>query len=99
MADYDGDDGYDEEPDAGEYEEYIEEELPQESYTDIVDPSAANAGHDSSEPGKVPNDLRKTTRYMTKYERARLLGSRALQISMNAPIMVELEGETDPLQI
>lgn len=42
---------------------------------------------------------RKTTRYMTKYERARIIGTRALQISMNAPIMVELEGETDPLQI
>ena len=37
---------------------------------------------------------------MTKYERARVLGTRALQISMNAPIMVELDGgETDPLQI
>ena len=40
-----------------------------------------------------------TTPYMTKYERARILGTRALQISMNAPVMVELEGETDPLQI
>ena len=37
-----------------------------------------------------------TTAYMTKYERARILGTRALQISMNAPVMVELEGETDP---
>lgn len=36
---------------------------------------------------------------MTKYERARILGARALQISMNAPIMVELDGETDPLEI
>ena len=36
---------------------------------------------------------------MTKYERARVLGARALQISMNAPIMVDLAGETDPLQI
>jgi len=36
---------------------------------------------------------------MTKYERARILGTRALQISMNAPIMVDLEGETDPFQI
>jgi hypothetical protein len=36
---------------------------------------------------------------MTKYERARILGTRALQISLGAPIMVELEGETDPLQI
>mmetsp|Transcript_6549 Transcript_6549/g.5290 ORF Transcript_6549/g.5290 Transcript_6549/m.5290 type:complete len:92 (-) Transcript_6549:25-300(-) len=40
---------------------------------------------------------RKTTPYMTKYERARILGARALQISMNAPVMVELDGETDPL--
>ncbi|KAI4330886.1 hypothetical protein MLD38_029129 [Melastoma candidum] len=42
---------------------------------------------------------RKTSKYMTKYERARILGTRALQISMNAPVMVELEGETDPLEI
>ncbi|PGH19203.1 hypothetical protein AJ80_04174 [Polytolypa hystricis UAMH7299] len=48
---------------------------------------------------KVPSDQRTTTPYMTKYERARVLGTRALQISMNAPILVDLEGETDPLQI
>jgi DNA-directed RNA polymerase I, II, and III subunit RPABC2 len=36
---------------------------------------------------------------MTKYEKARLLGTRALQVSMNAPLMVELTGETDPLEI
>ncbi|EEQ33196.1 subunit common to RNA polymerases I, II, and III [Microsporum canis] len=48
---------------------------------------------------KVANDQRTTTPYMTKYERARVLGTRALQISMNAPILVDLEGETDPLQI
>ncbi len=80
-----------------------------------------------------------TTRYMTKYERARVLGTRALQIrcaprgawrdaggsngallgrcgaareltataggllmplcSMNAPVMVALDGETDPLEV
>ena len=44
-------------------------------------------------------DMRKTTRYMTKYEKARVLGTRALQISMNAPVMVEIDGETDPLRI
>ena len=36
---------------------------------------------------------------MTKYERARVLGTRALQIAMNAPIMVEIKTETDPLEI
>ncbi|KAH9370465.1 RNA polymerase II subunit RpII18 [Haemaphysalis longicornis] len=45
------------------------------------------------------NQKRITTTYMTKYERARVLGTRALQIAMCAPVMVELEGETDPLQI
>ncbi|KAK0515698.1 hypothetical protein JMJ35_001732 [Cladonia borealis] len=48
---------------------------------------------------KVPMEKRCTTPYMTKYERARVLGTRALQISMNAPVLVDLEGETDPLQI
>merc|ERR1712117_409285 len=47
----------------------------------------------------VPKEKRITTPFMTKYERARILGTRALQISMCAPVMVELEGETDPLQI
>ena len=47
----------------------------------------------------VPPEKRITTAYMTKYERARVLGTRALQIAMCAPVMVELEGETDPLQI
>jgi DNA-directed RNA polymerase I, II, and III subunit RPABC2 len=40
-----------------------------------------------------------TTRYMTKYEKARILGTRALQLSMNAPPMVEIRDETDPLKI
>ncbi|KJZ72918.1 hypothetical protein HIM_07681 [Hirsutella minnesotensis 3608] len=65
------------------------------------DPSAAaNALKDkSTKDKKIPEDQRSTTPYMTKYERARILGTRALQISMNAPVLVDLEGETDPLQI
>lgn len=48
---------------------------------------------------KVESTQRVTTKYMTKYERARILGTRALQIAMGAPVMVELEGETDPLEV
>ena len=46
------------------------------------DPSAAankNAGK-AQKDKKIPNDQRTTTPYMTKYERARILGTRALQI-------------------
>ncbi|KEG06560.1 DNA-directed RNA polymerase subunit [Trypanosoma grayi] len=42
---------------------------------------------------------RVTAPVLTKYERARILGTRALQLSMNAPVLVALEGETDPLTI
>ncbi|KAI0380931.1 RNA polymerase Rpb6 [Hypomontagnella monticulosa] len=67
------------------------------------DPSAAanqtKSTTKSIKDKKIPNEERSTTPYMTKYERARVLGTRALQISMNAPVLVDLEGESDPLQI
>jgi DNA-directed RNA polymerase I, II, and III subunit RPABC2 len=47
---------------------------------------------------RAPHE-RVTAPVMTKYERARILGTRALQISMNAPVNVPVEGETDPLSI
>ena len=46
-----------------------------------------------------PAATKRTTKYLTKYERARILGTRALQISHNAPILVNLTDEIDPLQI
>jgi DNA-directed RNA polymerase I, II, and III subunit RPABC2 len=67
---------------------------PTESGFKVVDKKDPAA---SGEP--VAKADRITTRYLTKYERARILGTRALQLSMNAPPMVELEGETDPLAI
>ncbi|KAG0149369.1 hypothetical protein CROQUDRAFT_653662 [Cronartium quercuum f. sp. fusiforme G11] len=53
---------------------------------------------DNAQAGEA-NKVRTTTPYMTKYERARILGTRALQISMNAPVLVPLDGESDPLEI
>lgn len=47
-----------------------------------------------------PNEgPRVTSPYMTKFEKARIIGTRALQISMNAPITIALDGEMDPLLI
>ncbi|KAL4904572.1 hypothetical protein BDW74DRAFT_154166 [Aspergillus multicolor] len=65
------------------------------------DPNAGYSGKvvEQQRAKKIPNDQRTTTPYMTKYEKARVLGTRALQISLNAPVLVDLEGETDPLQI
>lgn len=47
------------------------------------DPSAAanaSRGDKSVKDKKIPDEDRNTTPYMTKYERARILGTRALQI-------------------
>jgi DNA-directed RNA polymerase I, II, and III subunit RPABC2 len=54
---------------------------------------------DAEKSKKVANENRTTTPYMTKYEKARVLGTRALQISGNAPVLIDVEGMTDPLQI
>ncbi|KZV41044.1 hypothetical protein F511_14020 [Dorcoceras hygrometricum] len=94
--DYEMDGGYEDEPMDPEIDEgaEVEEENNNEEAPDAIE----GDGDDKQvqEPVERP---RKTSKYMTKYERARILGTRALQISMNAPVMVELEGETDPLEI
>lgn len=64
---------------------------------ELLNADGTGTHHGFSKSG-APQE-RITTRYLTKYERARVLGTRALQISMNAPVMVDLEGETDPLKI
>jgi DNA-directed RNA polymerases I, II, and III subunit RPABC2 len=100
MSD-DGGDAYDAFADEGDEDVLPEEEEKAEDETgervDMMEVDAAGL----AKPGTVAKvgDDRITTKYMTKYERARILGTRALQISMNAPVMVDLEGMTDPLKI
>lgn len=49
--------------------------------------------------------MEKTVEQFTKYERARILGARSLQISMDAPLLIKVEDEAlsnlnfDPLRI
>uniref|UniRef100_A0A0E0KFX4 Uncharacterized protein n=1 Tax=Oryza punctata TaxID=4537 RepID=A0A0E0KFX4_ORYPU len=99
MADDDYNDmdmGYEDEPPEPEIEEGTEEE-PENNNEDGPDEVVGAEAEDKDQ--EKTQRPRKTSKYMTKYERARILGTRALQISMNAPVMVELEGETDPLEI
>ncbi|KXN69792.1 DNA directed RNA polymeras-like protein II polypeptide F [Conidiobolus coronatus NRRL 28638] len=49
--------------------------------------------------GPVERSPRTTSPYLSKYEKARVLGTRALQLSMGAPPQVELHGETDTYRI
>ncbi|KAH8552542.1 DNA-directed RNA polymerase II subunit F [Umbelopsis sp. PMI_123] len=67
----------------------------EETRVEVLDDIAT--GNENAE--MTESKERVTTPYMTKYERARVLGTRALQISLNAPVMIELNGESDPLVI
>ncbi|PWA52165.1 RNA polymerase Rpb6 [Artemisia annua] len=97
--DYEMDAGaYEDEPIEPELEEGAEEDVEGENKDEEL-PDPLLADNEDTEEQKLAQGPRKTSKYMTKYERARILGTRALQISMNAPVMVELEGETDPLEI
>lgn len=69
-----------------------EERAPDADEGDIVvsgDPSAAanaqKGGSKSSKDKKIATEDRTTTPYMTKYEKARILGTRALQIRYATP--------------
>jgi len=53
----------------------------------------------SKEANKSILDERITLPYLTKFERARILGARSLQISMGAPLMVNTNSETDALDL
>ena len=79
--------------DYGGYEQVEEEMLQEIELQETIETS------EPTKPQAIPKDKRLSTPYMTKYEKARILGTRALQISMNAPVMVDLAGESDPLQI
>ncbi|KAL5765129.1 hypothetical protein ACOSP7_017439 [Xanthoceras sorbifolium] len=88
--------GYEDEPAEPDIEEGAEEDVDNTNNEDVAgEPVEA----EENEEQEKKEATRKTSKFMTKYERARILGTRALQISMNAPVMVELEGETDPLEI
>eukprot|EP01027_Heterolobosea_sp_BB2_P014566 GEZU01020905.1.p1 GENE.GEZU01020905.1~~GEZU01020905.1.p1 ORF type:complete len:143 (+),score=31.04 GEZU01020905.1:37-465(+) len=106
MGDYD----YDADFGGDELEEPLEEPLEEEEPAENVDllPEGAveeqGLPPDQGEtPGTAPTPGAAKTRItfpvLTRYERARILGMRALMLSMNAPPLVELEGLTDPYLI
>ena len=72
--------------------------LDNEGIKTVVEIGEKNDG-DGGVGRAITGSNRTTTNYMTKYERRRVLETRALQISMNAPAMVDIGGETDPLKI
>ena len=94
-------------PTADDEPDYDDQQQPMDEDDDVDDLDVTGEGHERAivgigEEADGPGTAvaqRITTKYLTKYERARVLGTRALQISMNAPVMVDLDGETDPLKI
>lgn len=101
---FDGDDFHDDEdvvkdPQWGEDADDMDEDVDMDAIAAGEDGARVDVITEGEDGASGANRVRITTRYLTKYEKARVLGTRALQLSMNAPPMVEVEGETDPLEI
>ncbi len=91
-----GDEGidYDENFDKEFEEEEEEGEESEEKESQILEQGDERRGN------AITGEARTTTPFLTKYEKARVIGARALQISKNAPILVSLNpGESDPILI
>ncbi|XP_953125.1 RNA polymerase common subunit (Rpb6 homologue), putative [Theileria annulata] len=74
-----------EEEDFADFEEYDQRRV---SDVDIItDPTEFKTQVDSAH--------RITSPYLTKYEKARIIGTRALQISLNAPITIPIDGPSE----
>ncbi|KAI8644541.1 putative Rpo26-18kD subunit of DNA-directed RNA polymerases I, II, III [Parasitella parasitica] len=96
----------DEPQDYNDYQDHYEEEPVEEpTFDENTGESVAiledvMAGNTTTE---TTNSAERTERitipHLTKYERARILGTRALQISLNAPVMIDIDGESDALKI
>lgn len=85
-----------------EYEDEVEDnddpiefdEEPDDDEVEILPDEQA-----SSRGKKIPDSDWTSVPFLTKYERARILGTRALQISKNADLLVDPGAETDPYKI
>ncbi|CAM8899627.1 unnamed protein product [Rhodiola kirilowii] len=72
-----------------------EEEEEEENSKEIteVPPAESKAKEENESDPNIWRPVKK----LTRYERARILATRALQISMNAPVLVDMPDETDAL--
>jgi DNA-directed RNA polymerases I, II, and III subunit RPABC2 len=99
-----GDIEYDEEADLDEFAEgvqILDEDGNEQDAEELANPNQGLAGDGHrTKRGYKKNTERITSHFLTKYERARILGTRALQLSKNAPPMVMPDsGETDPYKL
>ncbi|XP_028806052.1 DNA-directed RNA polymerases II, IV and V subunit 6A-like [Neltuma alba] len=97
----DMDRGYEDEPPEPEIEEVAEEDVENNNNDDIAGEPLETEDREKQEHVERP---RKTSKYMTKYEPARILCTllyKSGPFSLSAPVMVELESkkEADPLEI
>ena len=93
----DYDEGSDEENINNMFEEEEEEEDEEDRHLDEDEKT------EEKKKGKIyKKGEGQTTPFLTKYEKARIIGARALQISKNSPILIStdiLGNETDPIAI
>lgn len=75
-------------------------DLEEKSNTEIEEKENSNKNKSITKSKVIPIKERLTSRFLTKYERAKIIGERAIQISNGSEVYIEVpEGIWDPLQI
>eukprot|EP01068_Selenidium_serpulae_P006548 Selendium_serpulae@DN4431_c0_g1_i1.p1 len=91
--------GEDELDDAGDYEIGADEDHDEGDEDVGGNVTVVEESRPAGAEGRLSEGPPVTSPYMTKFEKARIIGTRALQISLNAPVTIQLDGESDPLII
>jgi DNA-directed RNA polymerase I, II, and III subunit RPABC2 len=92
-----------------EDEDYInEEEYDNEFYEDLEEDMEEDLEEDIEgeleeeqveEELSLESEIKITSKYLSKYEKTRILGIRAVQISSGSPPLIDVKDETDSLKI
>lgn len=86
-----------------EYEEdFIDEEIEDEDEVEEEGEEIEKESEIITDDFKLSENANKTkitSKFLTKYERTKVLGARALQISLGSPPMVDIGDETEPYNI
>ena len=104
MGEYDDDDDYDDDYDDEEIQDDEDDEFPVGDDVNDVNEDLELEEKDDGNNEKVilsdmSNKIKITSKYLNKYERTRILGTRALQISLGSPPLVDIKDVIDPYEI
>ena len=100
MGEYDDDDYDDEEIQDDEDDDFqVGDDVNEELELELEEEEEGNDVNEKVILSDMSNKIKITSKYLNKYERTRILGTRALQISLGSPPLVDIKDVIAPYEI